>query len=82
MLFILSILLVCLWFIGTPILWVVCLCRYLAARKQSWIVGGEYWRKELSRRKTLLIVMSVIWVGSFAVVFGLEALSSNSIAYM
>ncbi len=65
-----------------PIHWVIILFRYLSARRQNKLVGGEYWKQELSNRKRTLIVTSIIHVAIIGILFGLVAIVANSIAFM
>ena len=71
-----------LYLISIPIHLAIILYRYLAARRQNKLVGGEYWRQELSNRKRTLIVTSIVHVAIAGILFGLVAIVANAIAYM
>ena len=65
-----------------PIILCISLYRYFSARRQNKLVGGEYWKQELSNRKRTLIVTSIVHVAIAGILFGCAAIVANAIAYM
>lgn len=73
-------------FYGVPallvLLWVVCLWRYLRAKKMEKDQPGSVSPSDLDTKRTLMIIMSVV-VGALALIaLGLFALLSLAVAYM
>ena len=66
----------------TLILWGVSLYKYLSAKKANKKVPGTISEDELKRRKTMLIVTSVIAAVLVAVIIGFIGLLFLAVAFM
>ncbi len=68
--------------LALAVLFVVCLCRYLSAKKRNKQMPGSVLPETLSARKLYAILSGVIAGVFWAAVIGIIALFAMAIAYM
>ncbi len=68
--------------VGVLAMFVISLCRYTDAKKRNRTVPGTFSHEEIEKRKTMLIIFSVIAAAIFAIMTGLIILMSMALAHM